>query len=1550
MIVPVILQTTLDRNENNWFPVEIEYPDATVHLPKLTYKGSEGLKLNMYYMMQDTLDVKINNYSCLFLTGKKYQHKEIDVQKTASFNRTTVTTYIAINHYTPTDPPKGALMFKYTEIPPEDRFKAYDTKLGSPIYNLDFKFIGSDEIPTYNDLTHDYIHSVEFLSESEFRVIHLAGDERMILTLVANKPDLSDSKFVFFPRDGAERMYYYHAYKYKFQQFEYMIDTYSQTLVLMINVVTEDSATLYIAEYDSTLMTVKFRELTDGGIQFRNIIRISYPTTVNLKPSKRNTIGSPYIDGISTDWVSYNDEIEDNHIDIAACNSYTELQNNFLLNCEYFNSVVNTNGDAATMPINITPLKNQLLLDDDQLRDNMTKTNHNVDFRSYTKIHSGTNQNKGLDNIYLGYESGTETIQFNPGKLTYFHTPQNMYPYERINVKDTGLVSNGATPGDTPLTSDKIFKKRAGYPKSTNHGDPFDEHTGEWLCTWLYYNPDTKEYTWLDRYYNPDALSYIGALRSPIQPSYIYISRHSTVSEAVDDTYHVYDKISDMCLSPGNWYSYYRLGRDDYTKMVNAAENLIQKGFTEYYRYPSTKLIVTDTFKDDTRYEFTGDTYGYIKESNISNNYTISFSLSSQDWAETFGTSLISNMGRSKVAIYNQRDYTSVLVVRSGNRVYIYDTDYKEINNFGIDEPFEDAQDIHVYTCYQEYVDHIYIVYMSNDTYRVCVYDYAGTKLRDKQVNIYNYLKSLTYKLPDGNFRSQLLRPGDGPYDTSIPLYDVTPTQSDNQKQDRWLMTNDDIYLKLTDRWWSDEKLWHATDIPSNKWRVMKFLARYALKINKSTLDFEVEEISLAENFDFMRRQMKPTSKPTESSYYTITQNADRDIVSRAIDNTTKISASRTGDIWSATRATYQSPKDLAPNPKHMWLCVNDRLVLNPIPDIVNVYSLTVGSHDNWYALVNHTTGPAIVYGNLADKNVNIKSLKPLNINHNDLIDAHTTPRGDDEIVVYSSQDKQIHKYTSDVTFKSQITMPDPIFDFLPCSSVCNLHKIRNSLMQSTNTLHFMCDLTNSRNINHTVSTCISVDVSKYKPGVKHFTHTVDSSAGTATVLVNGMPVEQQKYEPLMYSQSDNVLASRISVGQPAYLNGSTVREILSDSNAQNLMLSNCCMSNVYTYNSAITFHECRALYKLISDIKPVKIGLPTGNRNYIDGISKMYKHKLPGRKSEVFDINLYTTTLTNTDLMKRITDRVVSVLGTEVPVNFTPRNLNWSKGTPIDADINSFALDNVFRIYESCEIPPSPTPTVTPTMTPSVTPSVTPPAATPTPTQTVTPSVTPSLTPSVTPTLTATTTPTPTITPTNDVVEPPLPPDDPLITPTPTVTPTLTSTPTTTPTPTNTPTETPVPPPEPPPAPTVTPTVTPTLTPSVTPTLTPSVTSTPATTPEVTSTPAVTPTLTPTSSAPEDCCAGFINTISTTGTLDPQNPVNGLSTGMFEAGGQLCFHAINITGAPGRYNVMAGDVLGVINVTGVFTNDEVVYKSPTGTCYKGNLNTQSGIIILTEV
>ena len=68
--------------------------------------------------------------------------------------------------------------------------------------------------------------------------------------------------------------------------------------------------------------------------------------------------------------------------------------------------------------------------------------------------------------MYLGFESGTESVDFKPGRMTYFHTPQNMYPYKRINIADTGLVKAGAIAGDTPLVSDKIFKKKSRQTES----------------------------------------------------------------------------------------------------------------------------------------------------------------------------------------------------------------------------------------------------------------------------------------------------------------------------------------------------------------------------------------------------------------------------------------------------------------------------------------------------------------------------------------------------------------------------------------------------------------------------------------------------------------------------------------------------------------------------------------------------------------------------------------------------------------------------------------------------------------------------------------------------------------------------------------------------------------------------------------------------------------------------------------------------------------------------------------------------------------------------
>ena len=127
----------------------------------------------------------------------------------------------------------------------------------------------------------------------------------------------------------------------------------------------------------------------------------------------------------------------------------------------------------------------------------------------------------------------------------------------------------------------------------------------------------------------------------------------------------------------------------------------------------------------------------------------------------------------------------------------------------------------------------------------------------------------------------------------------------------------------------------------------------------------------------------------------------------------------------------------------------------------------------------------------------------------------------------------------------------------------------------------------------------------------------------------------------------------------------------------------------------------------------------------------------------------------------------------------------------------HSISLRNQISVFDSIDVPPSPTKTPTPAATAAPTPTVT---ATPTPAATATP----------TPTVTATPTPTVTATPTPTVIATPTP----TVTATPTPTITATPTPTVTATPTPTVTATPIP--------TVTATPTPTVTATPTPTVTP--------------------------------------------------------------------------------------------------------------------------------
>jgi hypothetical protein len=127
------------------------------------------------------------------------------------------------------------------------------------------------------------------------------------------------------------------------------------------------------------------------------------------------------------------------------------------------------------------------------------------------------------------------------------------------SVLDSTLVGDGAVPGIIPALSDRIFKKQGGYENTTPWGKSLIQD-GTWLCSWLYKESDSDNTppVWYDRYYNPGFINYTDALQQGV----------STVTEYSSNNPIYIDVVSQLTLEPGVLYQYYHNGEKSATDIV----------------------------------------------------------------------------------------------------------------------------------------------------------------------------------------------------------------------------------------------------------------------------------------------------------------------------------------------------------------------------------------------------------------------------------------------------------------------------------------------------------------------------------------------------------------------------------------------------------------------------------------------------------------------------------------------------------------------------------------------------------------------------------------------------------------------------------------------------------------------------------------------------------------------------------------------------------------------------------------------------------------------
>lgn len=301
--------------------------------------------------------------------------------------------------------------------------------------------------------------------------------------------------------------------------------------------------------------------------------------------------------------------------------------------------------------------------------------------RIYDKIFSGANQTGGHKNLFLGFNSNTLEYKFKSDSVTDFYFPPTS---ERVHVNDSGLIQDGAIPGEIPYTSDRIFVKRQSYeeliPDSSQPKSLFVQ-SNTWLCSWLS-GSNNGDKVWMDRYYNPAYYTLDQVLSTKTM---VY---NDKLSAGMDYTF---DIPSQMYLEPGALYKYIHIGQNN------------RKTFLNYFS-PNSILQVTNWESDKLKYDYE-DAYGIVYFNTNDENYkkdyiqldgtnhilfpattklleqyklTVSLWLNVDDWTYIDGTQIFGNYYNSGYGLINESSVTTPIISLLDNQTNkVYNLNYK---------------------------------------------------------------------------------------------------------------------------------------------------------------------------------------------------------------------------------------------------------------------------------------------------------------------------------------------------------------------------------------------------------------------------------------------------------------------------------------------------------------------------------------------------------------------------------------------------------------------------------------------------------------------------------------------------------------------------------------------------------------------------------------------------------------------------------------------------------------------------------------------------------
>ena len=1256
------------KSGENWNSLSLDYEfDDKIKFSNKVITSADGISLNLSDTLSNCVDISNNNYSTLMMSDLCRLDDLIDLDVNTTDYPEQFTTTLTFD-----SSPVITTTSKYLKILPRvDDSDERDLIFGEDIIdNVAYDSYYFNQTEDDNDI----YFSINLISHDQLTISHNDNYANVYLTL------RSDGTFTFRVGTLDEPS--------SSQIFKYFINKTTGSLILMTEVA---GVTSYIGTKAGELSLLT-PSIEDPKYPPSSLISI-FPYS---KTSKRMSI--------INSWVSYKTTGDLNNLNVNESRSYKDVFNNFIFSNQY--SCIT----GSNMNLDIIQLKNQLTSDSNSTRNNPFPNFIDCDHREYDSIFTGSNQIRGTDNMYLGYNTYTTDITLPTDSITYFHTPQVMYPISKLNVNDSGLIESGAIGGDSPIVSDKLFKKASNYKYNSPHGAPSDEETGVWLCTWLrssiesiwdgdveydrdilvsYNNsvykslkrnsnsipssdrtswvevPEEKP-VWVDRYYNPEYYSTQQALEVPDQYTSYASKFEYIVSTLSAEEIYVFDKKSDLVFEPGCLYAYYRIGGSENNTIIDSLRStLIHEGQSPAYR--DDRTIYNNPNRSLT---LDGTLYIETESLNKTNNsdYTISVNIGCDDWTKPFGGQIVGNYTNHGIGIFNTMYTTPFIIISNESSTGIYNTNLELIKSI----PLSGIQVVH-----GPGAENIHILHTVNGIYNIAQYDHTGllvenTPLPDinstiSHINIdgdYMYILDVTNSVYKYNINNEV----------QDILYKPIPAGVIGDEQ----LLSTKTYIEIFDEYqYKINCDQYTIDVTGSIWykkagNIVKYMpsnqlgsnATYSNTINNISVSLIAEErtrgsdgnniIIFGDGINTLSFIVGEWNDQNPANKVRIISGDDSK--SLIISDNEQIRLIGGIDAGSSTTNIALSSVDCdiagikSDIDNNIWLLAKDN------------QSLTVYKIDS---------NRNILYKkSLRDINTILNDMVVGNI-YLDLISEFKEGEHINNVLILNQNPTdmtsiEVIKLDLDCNFisKNNQTIPQ-----LSTTDINTLHNITNyetvkRMYNDTierNHIIFKSRLQGYFDTDKTYTQEVKIDVSGLSPGYHHFATAFDATKGITTVFCDGELKQVLRsddiYTGAAYKFSKTV-HDPLLVGTEPFLNNITLSDHLNISNYSTISGVN--VDRLRVYNKSLNFHKIRALTREDKDIQPITLSLPTGKRSYIDQVKQIHKHRSAGRKSSDIDISITNITVSGDDIKQLINQKIFKEITDTLSPNSTIRNINW--------------------------------------------------------------------------------------------------------------------------------------------------------------------------------------------------------------------------------------------------------------------------------------------------